>query len=293
MTAPRWQLLLAYAAVYFVWGASYLALRFAVETIPPALAMGPRNLIGGIVLSGCALAFRTARLERRQLVAAMLVGFVYFTLSHGLLATAQQHVSSGAAALIFALVPLWIVLFDWATGRRGPTLGALCGLALGLAGVGLLVQGRDAVGAVDPFWAVVTTVGGMAWAVGAVIAARTLAGTSPVRTAGVQLISGGAALTLYGVVSGDLAGFDVAQVSLRSFLGAAYLLLFGTFVSFVAFTWLMVREPPARVATYAFVNPAVAVLLGWLFAGEPMTAMIAAAMVMIVLSVALVVLGKR
>jgi drug/metabolite transporter (DMT)-like permease len=293
VTTPRWQLLLAYAAVYFIWGGSYLALRFAVETIPPALAMGPRNLVGGIVLLGCALAFRTAPLERRQLVAAIAVGLIYFTLSHGLLATAQQRVSSGAAALIFALVPLWIVLLDWAAGRRGPTPGTIGGLALGLAGVGVLVWGRGSAGAVDPFWGVVTTVAGMAWALGAVVAVRTLAGANPVRCAGVQLLSGGAALTLYGWLAGDIAAFDPAQVSLRSALGAGYLLLLGTFVSFVAFTWLMAREPPARVATYAFVNPAVAVLLGWMFAGEAMTATIAAAMAMIVVSVALVVLEKR
>ena len=103
MRPPRWQLLLAYASTYFIWGGSYLALRFAVETVPPALAMGPRNLIGGIVLLGCAIAFRTAPLTRPQFIAAIAVGLIYFTLSHGLLATAQQHVPSGIAALIFAL----------------------------------------------------------------------------------------------------------------------------------------------------------------------------------------------
>lgn len=293
MRPPRWQLLLAYASTYFIWGGSYLALRFAVETVPPALAMGPRNLIGGIVLLGCAIAFRTAPLTRPQFLAAIVVGLIYFTLSHGLLATAQQRVPSGIAALIFALVPLWIVLFDWATGRRGPRLSTALGLALGLAGVGVLVWGRGTGGVTDPFWGIVTTIAGMAWAAGAVIAVRKLVGTNPVRSAGVQLVAGGLGLTLYGVFSGDLAGLDPAQVSLRSLLALAYLLLGGTFMSFVAFNWLMAREPPARVATYAFVNPAVAVALGWLFADETVNASVLVAMAMIVFSVALIVLSKR
>lgn len=292
MTTPRWQLLLAYFAIYVIWGGSYLALRFAVETVPPALAMGPRNLTGGIVLLAFALAFRTAPLTWPQFRAAVAVGLIYFTLSHGLLATAQQRVPSGIAALIFALVPLWIVLFDWATGRRGPRWSTALGLALGLAGVGVLVWGRGG-GVVDPFWGIVTTLGGMAWAAGAVLAVRHLVGTNPVRSASVQLVAGGLGLTLYGVVSGDLAGFDLGQVSLRSMAALAYLLLGGTFMSFVAFNWLMAREPPARVATYAFVNPAVAVALGWLFADEAITAAVLVAMAMIVLSVALIVRARR
>lgn len=293
MRAPRWQLLLAYGAVYFIWGGSYLAIRAAVETLPPSLAMGPRNLIGGFVLMGCALAFRTRRLERRQKLGAAIVGLVYFTLSHGLLANAQRHVPSGVAALLFALVPLWIVLIDWAGGRRGPSARAMLGLALGLTGVGVLVSGRGGGASVDPFWGLLATLAGLAWATGSVVGARMLAGANPVRSAGAQLLVGGVGLTAYGLVAGDFAGFDPGQVSWRSIAGFAYLLLGGTFVSFVAFNWLMAREPAWRVATYAFVNPAVAVGLGWLFADETIDGTILAAMAMIVLSVAMIVLARR
>lgn len=293
MRAPRWQLVLAYTAIWFVWGGSYLAIRAAVETLPPSMAMGPRNIIGGVVLTACAIAFRAAPLDRRQRHAAILVGLIYFTGSHGLLASAQRYVPSGIAALLFALVPLWIVLIDWAFGRQGPRWNTALGLALGIGGVAVLMWGRGTVGVVDPFWGPLATLAGFAWASGSVIAARRLGGANPVRSASVQLLAGGFGLTAYGLVSGEIAAFDPAQVSLRSALGFAYLLIGGTFVSFVAFNWLMAREPAARVATYAFVNPAIAVALGWVFAGETINATVLAAMTLIVAAVALIVLVRR
>jgi len=290
---PRILIILAYAAIYFLWGGSYLAIRWAVETIPPAAAMGPRNLIGGVVLFAVAVALRLRRLDRRQRIGATIVGFLYFTLAHGMLATAQTHIPSGVAALVFSTVPIWIVLFDWLTGRRAPSWRVAVGLALGFAGIAVLVQGRGSGGTVDPLWGVITLVGGVIWAIGTVTAVRLLPGSNPVRASGLQLIVGGAGLTLYGFFTGDIAGLDIAQISWRSIAGFAYLLFAGTFVSFVAFNWLMVREPAARVATYAFVNPAVAVLLGWLVESEPLSAVILIAMAMIIGAVALVVLDRR
>ncbi|MBL8701340.1 MAG: EamA family transporter [Alphaproteobacteria bacterium] len=292
--ASRLQLVLAYTAIYLLWGGSYLAIRWAVTAVPPAIAMGPRNLIGGIVLIACALAWRTRPLTRMQFGGSIAIGLLYFALSHGLLATAQRHVPTGVAALLFAAVPLWITLFDSILRRRIPRWPTLLGLVTGFAGIAVLMHGRGGgSGAVDPLWGLMTLASGMVWATGTVVAVRTLPGSNPVRAAAVQLIVGGAGLTLFAAVSGDLRGFTLDQVTLRAGIGFAYLLLAGTFVSFVAFNWLMAREPATRVATYAFVNPAVAVLIGWAVEGEALNTLILVAMLMIIGAVALIVLERR
>lgn len=294
MRPPRWQLILAYAAIYLLWGGSYLAIGWAVSAVPPAIAMGPRNLIGGVVLFAFALAWRARPLTRRQFLGAAVIGLLYFAGSHGLLATAQRHVPTGIAALLFAAVPLWTALFDSILRRRAPRWATLLGLVVGFIGIAILVHGRGGgVGAADPLWSVVTLASGMVWGIGTVVATRTLPGSDPVRAASVQLLFGGACLTLFAAISGDLRGFSFEQVTTRAAIGFAYLLFAGTFVSFVAFNWLMAREPATRVSTFAFVNPAIAVLLGWAIEGEALNTLIVIAMLMIIGAVALIVLERR
>lgn len=290
---PLWQFLLAYAAIYLIWGSSFLGIRWSVETIPPTLAMGVRSVVGGLgmLVFGRAVGGRWP--TRGELAAALGVGLVLFAGNNGLLAEAQRRVPSGIAALIVATIPLFVPMVVWAAGGGRPSLRAASGLALGLGGVALLVFGRGGGGAVAPIDAGMIMLAAFLWAIGTVLSTRVPRSPSLAINAGLQLLGGGSALVLYAVATGQVAPELVHAVSTKSALSVVYLTLTGTVLGFGAYAWLLRYEPPTRVATYAFVNPVVAVIIGWGVEGEPITALLLAAMCVIVAAVVLIVLEKR
>jgi drug/metabolite transporter (DMT)-like permease len=265
----RLRLALAFGSVYVIWGSTYLGIRFAIETIPPLLMAGIRFLLAGSILGGwLLLRGRWRRATREQWRAAALLGTLFFLGGNGSVSWAEQRVPSGLAALFVATIPFWMVMMDWA--RRGPRPSArvMLGVAAGFAGVGLLVGGKGPGAGTDPVGAVVLILGPIFWAYGSVISRGLPHPSSHLQSGAMQMLTGGAALCLAGLLTGEGARFHPGAVSARSLLALAWLVGAGSIVAFSAYNWLLHATTPARVGTYAFVNPAVAVFLGWALAGE-------------------------
>ena len=285
------QILAAFAAIYLLWGSTYLFIRFGVETIPPFLMAGTRHLLAGSLLLAW-VRLRTGEQPRAsQWLPAAIVGTLLLVGGNGGVTWAEQRVPSGLAALLVATMPLWLVLLDWLRpGGVRPRLGATLGLLLGFGGVALLVGPSRLNGThVDPLGATVLVLAALSWAIGSLYSRHGKLATSPLLAAAMQSLCGGTLLFILGGVSGEWTRLDLAQVSLRSVLSLAYLVLFGSLLGFTAYIWLLRVTTPSRVSTYAYVNPVVAVLLGWAFAGEAITGRMIGATALIVGAVALVI----
>jgi drug/metabolite transporter (DMT)-like permease len=286
---PRVKLLLAFAAIYFLWGSTYLAVRWAIDGIPPFLTAGCRLVLAGAVLAALAARSGAPRPTRRQWRAAVAAAVPLFVLGHGGVCWAQQHVPTGASALLFATLPVWLLLLDWGYGGRGrPRAAEVAGTGLGLAGVALLT----APGGVDPGGAAVLLGAAAAWAVGSLVVRHADVPASPLRMASAQMLVGGALLLGLGAAAGDVGRLHPAGVPARS-LGALGYLILTAVVAVPAYNWLLAVTSPAAVGTYAFVNPVVAVALGWALAGEAVGPREGAAAGLVVCGVMLLVRPRR
>jgi drug/metabolite transporter (DMT)-like permease len=294
MRATRTRLIVAFAAVYVLWGSTFLAMRFSIRTIPPFFMAAVRHLLAGTLL----IAFSARRLTRWPSRAewrdAALVGVLLLG-ANGTVAWSEQRVPSGTAALLVATVPLWMVLMDWLRPRGlHPGRGVLVGLALGFAGLVTLV-GPGALtghGGIDPLGATALLCGSVSWAAGSIIAQRQPHGPVPLFTVGMQMVCGGAALMTVATLTGQTAAFSWSQVSVASWLGWGYLVLFGSLLGFTAYAYLLRTTTAARVATYAYVNPVIAVFLGWAVVGEVVTTRTLAAAAVIVAGVAIITIAR-
>lgn len=294
LDAHRAKLLGAFFLVYFVWGSNFLAIRYAVETVPPFLLMGTRSLLAGVCLFAWARLGAGERPAFRHWRAAAAVGVLLFLGCHGLLAWAQRRVPSGVAALGMATMPLWMTLLDWRwAGARRPGVPVWLGLGLGLAGMAVLAGPGGWSGAADVPGLLALLASAFAWAMGSVLARQGRLPSSVVLSTGMQLVSGGLALAVVSLATGEAAEFDPAAVSARSLLGFAYMVGASSILTFTAYVWLLRVSTPARVASYSFVNPLVAVAVGWAVGGEPLTARTAAAALLIVAGVAAIVTGRK
>lgn len=292
----RLLVLAAFAAVYVIWGSTFLAIRYAIQTLPPFLMAASRFLLAGAALTLWARVRGAPRPTRAHLRSAFVVGGLLFLGGNGGIVWAEQYIPSGVAALLVATEPLWIVLLDWA--RRGgtrPRRGVIAGLLLGLAGVWLLVgsvapagaaAGRGLLAASAVMYASVS------WAAGSLYSARAPLPSSPPLSAGIQMLAGGVLMAAAGMLLGEWRSFSAGGVSLASAAALLYLIVCGSVVAFTAYSWLLRVVTPARAATYAYVNPLVAVVLGWALAGEELTARMALAALVITASVAIIITGK-
>lgn len=290
-------MLTAFAIVYIVWGSTYLAIRFAIETLPSFLMAATRFLIaGGALYAWARLVGGAARPNGAQWRATAVVGVLLLVGGNGLVVWAQHRVPSGIAALLVGIVPCFMVLFDWLRhggARPGPRVVA--GLVLGLLGLVWLI-GPDAVmggGRVDLLGGVALVGASASWALGSIYSRQAQTPPAPFLSTAMQMLAGGAVLLALGVLFGEPWAFDAAAVSWRSVLGWLYLIVFGSIVGFSAYVWLLRASTPAAVSTYAYVNPVVAVLLGWLLAGEELTVRMLVAAAVIVSGVALITLAPR
>jgi drug/metabolite transporter (DMT)-like permease len=282
------QVALALGCVYLIWGSTYLAIRIAIETLPPLLMVGVRYVLAGGLLYGWARLRGAARPPAIQWRSAAVIGGLMLLVGNGGVAWAEQRVSSGVAALLASTVPLWMMLFERL--RRGgarPGPRVVAGLALGFAGIVLLVR-PGAHFAVAPAGAAVLLVGSLCWSFGSLYSRHAPLPASPLLATGMQMLAGGVLMIFAGVALGEPARLALAAVSLRSFLAFAYLVVFGALIGFTAYIWLLRVAPPALVSTYAYVNPVVAVFLGWALGGEPLTARTLAAAAVILTGVALI-----
>jgi len=286
------KLALAFAAIYVVWGSTYLAIRYAVETIPPLLTAGLRHTVAGSILLTWAWA-RGYRPKREHWIAGMAVGALYFLVGHGTLHWAEQYVGSGLAALLIATEPMFILLLAWAAGQQRISRKSALGLGLGVAGVAILMGNE--LGARGSTWlgVVAVLVGSLAWASGVVVSSRVKLPTDALARTAVPLVCGAVMLLVAAGVTGEFHTVQWTSITLRSWLGLAYLILFGSVVAFTAYTWLLQQCPPALVATHTYANPVVAVLLGWLLAGETMNLRIILASVAILGAIVLIRRGEQ
>lgn len=296
LAAPtRAKLVLAFAAVYLIWGSTYLFIRFAIETVPPFLVGGIRFVVAG----GAMYAWLRMRGASRPTAAnwrsAFIIGPLMMTGGNGGIVWSEQFVASGVVALVVALVPLWMLLLVWMRSGPRPSVREWFGVTTGLAGVAMLVStdGNPAHGGIGPLVALVLILSTLSWSVGSMIARDAPLPSSPLLATAMEMLAGGVGMLLIALVRGEYAQLAVSDVSWLSGLSIAYLGVFGSIVAFTAYKWLLTRVSPASVGTYAFVNPVVAVALGWAFASEPLTLRTVGAMVVIVGAVVTITLRPR
>ena len=280
----RLKLVMAFAAVYVIWGSTYLAIRYAIETLPPLLFAGTRFIVAGLLLYGYARLRGAARPAWTNWRKSLVIGGLLLLGGNGAVVLAERSVPSGMTALLIATEPLMVVLLDWARpGGHRPAGRIILGLALGMVGMFILIGPAGLAGSseVNLIGAALLIMATVSWAAGSLYVARTRTPLSPMLFAGMQMIAGGALLAAAGLARGELHDFAFAAVSLRSVLSLGYLIVFGSLIAFTSYSWLLRVTPPSLAATYAYVNPVVAVLLGWAFAGETLSlrTMVAAAVI--------------
>ena len=270
----RFKLVLAFAAVYLIWGSTYLAIRLAIETMPPFLMAGVRFVVAGVVLYTWARWRGAPRPVRVHWLAAATVGGLMLLGGNGGVVWAEQRVPSGLTAVLIATVPLWIALLEWVRGGARPNGRVAFGLMIGLTGIALLVGPGELAGGkgVDLLGAAVLLMGSLSWAIGSLYSRHARLPSSPLLATAMEMLAGGLLLLLAGLATGQAADLNVSRISLQSVLALCYLIVFGSLVAFTAYIWLLRVTLPAHAATYAYVNPVVAVLLGWALGGEPLTA---------------------
>ena len=278
----------ALAAVYVIWGSTYLAIDLAVETLPSLLMLAVRFFIAGVVL----YAVSSRRAERPRLVhwrSALAVGGALLLLGNGGVAYAVQHVDTGVVALIVGSVPLWMAVLDRVFYGQRLAPAAVAGLVLGFGGIAFLARPSGHGGAVG---IVVVLLGSLAWAAGSLYARRAPQPSNALQGASMQMLAGAALLAIAGVGTGELGRLDLGGASTSSWLALVYLITLGSLVGFSAYIWLLKVAPTHLVGTYAYVNPVVAVLLGSLWLGEPITPSILIGGAAIVVAVALIVSAR-
>jgi drug/metabolite transporter (DMT)-like permease len=302
------RIIAAFAVVYLVWGSTYLGIRWAVESFPPFVMTASRFLVAGALLYLLARLRGVPAPPRRAWLPATLIGTLLITGGNGLVVWAEQRVPSGLTALIVAGMPLWVAVFERvAPGGKPLSLTRVAGLLLGFGGLALLVTGSTpesaagcgsastpcgAASDVPLFYLLTVPLASISWALGSVASRRVRLPANQVLTSAMNMMAGGAVALLIALVTGELRGFSPAQLSASSVAAWAYLVVFGSMLAFTCFTWLVSVVEPTRVATYAYVNPVVALVLGAWLAGEPVGSRILLATPIILVGLALVLRSK-
>ena len=289
--ASRGQLVAAFAAVYVLWGSTYLGIKFSMETLPAFATQGVRYILAGLLMYGWARVRRAPEPTARQWGASAIAGALLFLLGTGAVIQAERFLPSGVAALLVATEPMAFVLLEAMRRRRSPRPPVIAGLALGTLGLFVLI-GPSAVfggGGFDPRPALLLVACTFAWAGGSLFSRGDRLPKDPIMSTAATLLCGGLLLAVLGVARGELGAFDPSGVSLKSVVATIYLLFFGSIVGFTAYLWLLRATTASRVSTYAYVNPIIAVFLGWALAGEPLNHRVFLAGAIIVGAVAMLI----
>jgi drug/metabolite transporter (DMT)-like permease len=287
--------------VYLIWGSTYLAIRIMVETLPPLLAASVRYLVAGVIMM--ALLWARARLSRSpgarlerttraQWRSAAIVGGLLLLGGNGFVVLSEQRIDSGIAAVLVAAVPIWMNLFDAVGTRRRPSALTIGGVIAGFAGVLVLLAPVSGTGAIDPLGIGLVLFASVSWALGSLYSRRAAMPRSGLLATGMEMLAGGALLGVAGVVIGEVGRTDPATFSTSSLLAVGYLVVFGSLIGFSAYTWLLQHAPVSTVATYAYVNPVVAVILGAAVLREQITLRTLLAAVLIIGAVVAMVTGR-
>jgi drug/metabolite transporter (DMT)-like permease len=289
--SSRWHVLAALAIVYLVWGSTYLGIRFAIETLPPLLMAGSRFIVAGTILLAWQWRRGVPRPTRLHWRSAVIIAALLIVAGNGGVTWAEQHVPSGLAALMIGAMPIWMVMLDWlAFGGQRPGRQMALGLIGGLAGLALLIgpaefAGESQINAAGAGALILAEVG---WATGSLYSRRAALPATPLLATGMEMLAGGVLLILLGTVLGEWSDLDPGSVSLRSTVAFIYLALIGSLVAFSAYIWLLNHTTSARAASYAYVNPVVAVVLGWALAGEDLSLRTVLAAAVIISSVVMI-----
>lgn len=286
----RLRIIAAFAAVYIIWGSTYLAIRLAVESIPPFFMVGARFVLAGAGLYVWLRVRGAAKPTLIQWKSTAAVGAMLLLVGTGGVSWAEQFVPSGVTALIIAITPLWFVVFDWWNRGVKPTTSIVGGLILGTVGVIILIDPVEFVGGeqVDLLGAFVLLVATMSWVWGSLYSRRAEMPSSPLLATAMEMLTGGILLMVLSIASGEMFRMDLAAATNQSWLALLYLVIFGSLIGFTSYIWLLKNVQPALVSTYAYVNPIIAVFLGWLIAAEPLGGRILFAAAIIVAGVALI-----
>ena len=289
------RVMMAFVAIYVVWGSTYLAIRFGVETIPPFMMAGTRFVVAGLLLYGWARMTGSPRPRPVEWKSAAIIGISLLVVGNGGVTFAEQKVPSGIAALLVATVPIWIVLIDWLWhGGVRPRSGVIVGLIVGFLGVVMLVGPDQLLGhnRIDLVGVGVLMIATVSWAAGSLYSRTAVLPPAPLLSTSMEMLVGGAVLYLLGGLTGEFQRFHPEAVSLRSWLAVGYLSAFGSIVGFTAYVWLLRVAHASRVATYAYVNPVIAIFLGWSLAGEEFTLQMLGAAAVIILAVVLIITNQ-
>ncbi len=266
-----WKTLLAFAIIYFVWGSTYLAIRVGVREVPPFLMAAIRFLVAGLILFGWMMARGERRPSGREWASASLIAILFFVFDYGILFWAEQRVPSGLAAVMMATIPVFMALAEILfLHTQRLTLRLALALGIGVGGVAVLMSHSLKLGGVpvDTVAALALIFASMSWAAGSVLARRLPLPPSKVMSAGSQMLAGGVYLTLTAAALGEFRNFHPAAVSREAWLALLYLIVAGSVIAFTAYLWLIHHESPTKVGTYAYVNPVVAVMVGYVLGGE-------------------------
>ena len=288
-------MVLAFLAVYVLWGSSYLGIAWAIQSLPPFLMAGSRMFVAGVILTAWAAWRGAARPSGPEMRSSVLLGLLMLCIGNGAVTYAELTSASGRVALIVAMTPVWFVLIEWLRpGGTRPTVLVVIGLLLGAAGVALLV-GPDAMGGSSVAVVsgeLIVIAGTFSWAAGSMYSRHTPLPRSSALASGLQMLWAGVFLLAFGTVRGEWATLDLPHVTMRSWGGLVYLVLFPSLIGYSAYTWILKVSTPAKVGTYAYVNPVVAVALGWALAGEALTGRMLGAATVIVAGVAMITWGR-
>jgi len=294
----RLRVFLAFFAIYILWGSTYLAIRYAVATIPPFYTASLRHLTAGTILMTWALA-KGLRPTWPQVRASVVIGFLFFLCGHGSLHWAERVVPSGLAALLIAIEPIIVFAMASAAAKSWRLNGMLAaGILLGLIGVAVLVGGPSLASTPEnahkmTIGTVAILFGAIAWSAGIIYSRRSRLSGSPLLLSGLSLLSGSVMLAITGTIAGEGRHFTFAQVTMKSWCALGYMIVFGSVITFSSYNWLLMHYSPTLVATHTYVNPVVAVLLGWLFAGEVVTLKVGIAGALVIVAVVLVDRGTK
>jgi drug/metabolite transporter (DMT)-like permease len=289
----RWKRVVAFASIYLIWGSTYLAIRYGIESFAPYRMMGVRSLIAGSILYLWGRRQSSERITSDHWRSAFVVGALFFLGGHGCLAWAEKRIPSGVASLLVATIPVWLALFEVWTGRIRLTSRLVLGLALGFGGVLLLTEPAELLPgeSMDLVGALVVLASAASWATGTIVSRRLPLPRSSILSSGMSLLGGGSLLLAVSLAAGESA--PSPEISWKSIAAVAYLVVFGSIVGLVAYMWLLRNEAASKVGTYAFVNPGIAVFLGWLAGGEALSGRILLATALMVSGVAILVTSKE
>ncbi len=291
--APTWRIIASFAAIYLFWGASYLGITFALESLPPLAIPGIRFTLAGLILMGLAQRAGAAPPRRVHWKSAVMLGFLMFFVANTTLTLAQTRIPSSLAATLYATSPLWFALLGWLwQGEARPGRRALAGLVLGFVGIIVLFGPGTGTGSLDPLGGLFVLISALSWTVGSLLSRRLPMPDSAYLGAGMNLFVGGLFCLFLSVVTGELGQVDVASISLMSVLAMLYLMFGASLLGFSSYMWLLTVTTPNRIATYAYVNPVIAMFLGVVLAGETLTGQAVVASVIIIAAVALITTAR-